>query len=210
MDTRLFSGAVLAGGKSLRMGEDKAELNIGGRTFLQIQAEKLLAAGIQDIMVSRGASVPSGENAAQPELPDIPGAHVRAVFDSAPDLGPLEGIRAVLEASENELCAVLSVDAILVKAQTLQDLMRLASESGSAITLLASGRGAEPLTGVYSKEILPEVSECLSRGRRAVRAVFEAFPPTLLTVPEDDPQLLNCNTPENYQTVCRMYKAHSL
>ncbi len=210
MDTKLFSGAVLAGGRSLRMGEDKAELKIEGRTFLQIQAEKLCAAGIQDILVSRGAPQGVGENAAGLTLPDIPGMRVRTVADSAPGLGPLEGIRAVLEASENKHCVILSVDSVLVKAHTLQDLMRLAAESGSVITLLASKRGSEPLIGVYSKEILPEVSECLSRGQRAVRTVFKAFPPTLLTVPEGDQQLLNCNTPEDYQTVCRIYKTHYL
>ncbi len=210
MDTKLFSGAVLAGGRSLRMGEDKAKLNIGGRTFLQVQAEKLITAGIQDIIVSLGAPQGAGENAAGLTLPDIPGMRVRTVADSAPGLGPLEGIRAVLEASENKHCVILSVDSVLVKAQTLNDLMRLAAESGSAITLLASKRGPEPLIGVYSKEILPEISKCLSQGKRAVRAVFTAFPPVLLTVPDSDPQILNCNTPEDYQTVCRIYKTHYL
>lgn len=210
MDTKLFSGAVLAGGRSLRMGEDKAKLNIGGRTFLQVQAEKLIAAGIQDIIVSLGAPQEAGENAAGLTLPDIPGTRIRTVADSAPGLGPLEGIRAVLEVSENELCEILSVDAVLVKAQTLNNLMKLAAESGSAITLLASKRGPEPLIGVYSKEILPEVSKCLSQGQRAVRAVFKAFPPALLTVPEGDPQLLNCNTPEDYLDLSKIYKESHL
>ena len=188
MDRIVFSGAVLAGGKSLGMGRDKAGIEIDGKSFLQIQAAKLAGAGIRDIMISCGSEMPAG---------DLCRAGVRMITDETPGLGPLEGIRAALSASRNDLCVILSVDAVLVKPETLQDLMELACKSGSAVTLLASERGPEPLIGVYSKEILEEASKCLEQGRRAVRAVFEAFPPALLTLPADDPQLLNCNTPED-------------
>ena len=191
MDRTVFSGAVLAGGRSLRMGRDKAGLEINGKTFLQIQAEKLADAEINDIMICGGSRQD---------------AQLRMIPDSAPGLGPLEGIRAALEASENPFCVILSVDAVLVKPETLQDLMDLACKNEAAITLLASKRGPEPLIGVYSKEILPEVSKCLAEDRRAVRAVFEAFPPALLTLPANDPQLSNCNTPEDLLRIRSLLK----
>ena len=199
MDKTVFSGAVLAGGRSLRMGRDKAGLEINGKTFLQIQAEKLADAGISDIMICGGSRLYEDEEPG-PVMPDqFSGAMLRTVADKTPGLGPLEGIRSALEASENPFCVILSVDAVLVKPETLRSLMDLARKNRSAITLLASERGPEPLIGVYSKEILPEASKCLAEGRRAVRAVFEAFPPALLALPANDPQLSNCNTPEEYQ-----------
>ena len=192
-----FSGAVLAGGRSSRMGKDKAGLTAFGSTFLELQLEKLRSAGIEDLIVSLPCKG-EGQKALQAK-----GA--RAVFDSAPDLGPLEGIRAALSACENEYCFILSVDSVLVKTETVSRLCGIARDKRSAITILSSERGPEPLTGVYSKEVLAEVSNCLEHGKRAVKSLFEAFPPMLAQLSASDPQLFNCNTPEDYE---RFIKEH--
>ncbi len=61
-----ISMIVLAGGRSRRMGRDKAALLLGGQSFLMHQIEKGRAIGIRDILVSgyRGEGCPC------PVLPD--------------------------------------------------------------------------------------------------------------------------------------------
>ena len=204
MDLAAISGAVLAGGRSFRMGADKAGLLLNGKPFLQIQAEKLAGAGIKDILICCGRSEEVQHLAESIRLSG--GAAVRTVKDEAPGLGPLEGIRTALSASANQLCFILSVDAVLLKPQTIRRLADLAEGTRSPVTLLSKGGSPEPLIGVYSKSVLAAAEDCLRSGRLAVRSLFDAHPPLLLELPEGDLQTLNCNTPEDYETVCGIYK----
>ena len=55
-----FSGIILAGGKSSRMGTDKASLCLNGKSFLDIQIEKLRRAGAGEILISCRSSSPEG------------------------------------------------------------------------------------------------------------------------------------------------------
>lgn len=68
------AAAILAGGKSSRMGEDKSSLRLGGRTLLQHMGGILSGAGLDKIYISR---------------PDI-------IADEIPGHGPLSGVHAVL------------------------------------------------------------------------------------------------------------------
>ncbi len=195
----IHSAAILAGGRSSRMGQPKQTLNINGKTFLQIQTEKLLKAGFNDIIVSSGAENGSGSDFSTAENTGALPRCVRTVRDSKKDLGPLEGLRAVLEESKSQLCFVISVDAILVKTSTIRRLADLAKSGGSPITLLASPSGPEPLIGFYGKDLAKDAAELLSTGHGAVRGLFKLYSPQLLELNEGDPQLLNCNTPEDFK-----------
>ena len=185
---KMFSGAVLCGGKSKRMGRDKASVVLGGKTFLEIQLEKLRAAGIQELMVS----------CAQGKIPEVP-EDVRAVEDLAQDKGPLAAIASVLSASPAEWCIILSVDAIGVRPETVRTIMHTAADSSSDIVILASPGGIQPLIGAYRKTLAAAALELVNSGRLAVRSLFDGHPPLLLELPEDSPELLNCNTPEDLE-----------
>ena len=79
-----MSAAVLAGGKSSRMGRDKAALPFGGGTLLTYQARKLRALGVKELLLSGAAEA-------------VPGA--RLVPDLLPGRGPLGGLHACLSAA---------------------------------------------------------------------------------------------------------------
>ena len=68
------AAAILAGGKSSRMGEDKSSLRLGGRTLLQHMGDLCQGTGLDKIYISR---------------PDI-------IADDIPGYGPLSGVHAVL------------------------------------------------------------------------------------------------------------------
>ena len=85
-----LSGIILAGGQSRRMGRNKSELRLNGKTLLQIQADKLFALGIGDVMLS-GADCAA-----------LPGT--RVIPDEYAGRGPLGGLHACLKAARNPFC----------------------------------------------------------------------------------------------------------
>ncbi len=184
-----LSGAVLAGGRSARMGADKWALRLNGRTLLELQAEKLRALGIRDVMLS-GAG-----------LPPLPGA--RVVPDEYEGRGPLAGLHACLRSARNPACLVVSVDVPLIPAEALA---ALCGAHRGGITVLCHGGAEEPLIAVYdaSAAAVRAAAALLDSGRGAVRALGDALPRSRwdYTGPED--LLLNCNGPEDLDRARRL------
>ena len=175
-----FSAAVLAGGLSTRMGQDKASLIFGKSTLLNHQIEKLRLLGIDDLMIS-GWREP---------LPDT-----RLIPDEIPHRGPLGGIHACLNAAKYDAVLFLSVDVPLVPPEALRAL--LDAHSGGA-TVLTVGAKREPLIAVYDRSVLPDAEALLRSDQRAVRLLLDRV--SVQEVPfAGDPTLLNnCNTPAEY------------
>ena len=179
-----FSAAVLAGGKSSRMGQDKAALPFGGTTLLAYQVQKLRALGIGDIMIS-------GSKQRVPDTCFVPDIH--------PGMGPLSGIHACLAAAKHEAVLFLPVDTPLLPPEALQALLD-AHDGG--ITLLRHGARTEPLIGVYDRAIAPLCEPILLSGTTGVKRLLEQVAPKLLELdglPED--AFLNCNTQEEYRRI---------
>ena len=93
------SGIILAGGKSTRMGVDKADLVLDGKTLLEIQIDKMMDMHLTDIMVSgyRGSS-----------------PRIKYIEDLVKGMGPLGGLQACFAAADCSDCLVLSVDTPLI------------------------------------------------------------------------------------------------
>ena len=91
------------------------------------------------------------------------------------------------------------MDAAAVSAETVGKLIRTAEECSAEIVLLASSSGIQPLIGVYKKSLAEDALELVNSGRLAVQELFRGHPPVLLKLPEDSPELLNCNTPEDLE-----------
>lgn len=176
-----LSGIVLAGGLSRRMGRNKAELCLNGKTLLQIQADKLLALGIEDLMLS-GADCPA-----------LPGT--RVVHDEFAGKGPLGGLHACLQAAKNPACLVLSVDVPLIPSETLARLCR--AHRGGA-TVLRHGDLEEPLIGVYDRCVSGSISEMIGNGRYAVRDLRNTVRWNIFDYSGPEELLINCNTPEDF------------
>lgn len=186
-----LSGIVLAGGASRRMGRNKAELTLMGKTFLQRQADKFLALGIQDIMLS-------GEN-----CPALPG--VRVIPDEYTGKGPLGGLHACLRAAQNAACLVVSVDVPLIPTAALAHLCQ--AHSGGVTVLRRSGQ-EEPLLGVYDRCTADSISVLIEGGRYAVRALREVVPWRDFDYLGPEELLMNCNTPEEFEAVKRLAQAY--
>ena len=94
------SVAILAGGKSSRMGKNKALLTYEGKTFLERLIEEF--SDFDEIIVSS-----RDEN--QYDLKDS-GGKLRFISDENHDKGPLEGIRRALSETKNEFVFICAAD----------------------------------------------------------------------------------------------------
>lgn len=189
METDKISAILLAGGKSSRMGRDKAALPFQGVTLLEWQAQKLRGLGIEDIMLSGSRREMAG---------------IRIIWDEFPERGPLGGLHACMKAARNPDCLVLSADMPLVPPQALAELVRVHWASGAAVTLLRHGEKWEPLIGVYRSALSQRAESILQGENTAVRRLLDETGFQLVDWPGDEALFLNCNTPEDYARLCRL------
>ncbi len=179
-----LSGMILAGGASRRMGRNKAELVLGGKTLLQWQADKLRGLGIEDVMLSgAGCPVLSG---------------TRVIPDEFPGSGPLAGLHACLRAARHPACLVVSVDVPLVPAWALVGLCR--AHCGG-VTVLRHGEWEEPLIGIYDRAVAQRIPGLLAFGRRSVRGLKAEAGWNTFVYSGPEELLTNCNTPEDFALI---------
>jgi len=143
-----FSAVILAGGKSSRMGRDKAWLEIDGETLLGRQIKLVRAAGASEVLISGRAD----QDYSQFSCP--------LLTDHFPDAGPLAGIESALRVCHNPLLLVLAVDMPFMSAALLQTLVAQGSETCGVIPEVAGH--IEPLAAFYPQASRALASELLS------------------------------------------------
>ncbi len=178
---------VLAGGKSSRMGRDKAFLSWGQETLL---SHALKLAG--NVAASVGIIGDKEKFASC-------GSVVEDVYR---DRGPLGGIHAALSSSTTELNLLLAVDLPLVKPQFLRYLVSQADENGATVTVPRAGNGWQPLCAVYRREFAAIAEQSLLAGKNKIDPLFAMVKTRVLEEQELDEQgfsagmFRNLNTPE--------------
>lgn len=177
------SAVLLAGGKSSRMGRDKALLEIDGQPLWRRQLETLRALNPEQLMVS-GRTFDGAE----------------AVVDRWTNAGPLAGVAAALERCSAPLLVVLAVDLPRMTSRFLESLLAAAREGRGVVP-----RGAEfyePLAAVYPITCVAAAEAALQRGEFSLQRFVEAavrersLEPRVLR-PEELPLFANWNSPED-------------
>jgi molybdopterin-guanine dinucleotide biosynthesis protein A len=128
------AGFVLAGGKSSRMGADKAFLELGGKTLLNIALG--LAAGVCERVAIVGDRARFGSE---------------AIEDIFPDSGPLGGIHAALTTTKSDLNLVVAVDTPFLEPKFLRWMLHRAATTHSIVTVPRLASGFQPLCAVYRR-----------------------------------------------------------
>jgi molybdopterin-guanine dinucleotide biosynthesis protein A len=187
---------VLAGGRSTRMGRDKASIPFDGTTLLG-RVVATLATVVDELLVV----VRAGQ--ALPPLPAV-AAPVRIVFDEVEDRGPLAGLATGLASLAAPIAYVSSCDAPLLVPDFVRAMCAALRDADVAMPEV-DGR-LHPLAGVYRRDpTLAAARGLLARGR--LRPVF--LLETLVGVRVQaarlraaDPELRsleNVNTPEDLE-----------
>ena len=150
---------ILAGGKSSRMGTDKAFVEVEGRTLLA-RALDLARSVTDDVRIVGQQEKYS--------------SFAPTVEDNFPGCGPLGGIHAALRASEKDLNLVLAVDIPFVTAALLKHLAKRASDSSALVTVPYAGRGYQPLCALYRRAFADAAELALRAGRYKIDALFDS------------------------------------
>ena len=149
---------VLTGGRSTRMGQDKALLQLAGRSLLELALDKLRTLPL----------------AAAPRIAGAPSEHAGVVADLHPGCGPLSGIEAALAASTQPLNVFLPVDMPLLPPEFLLWMLRRAQVTGALATVGRINGLPQPLCAVYHKHLLTHITGSLLAGDYKVMPVITA------------------------------------
>jgi molybdenum cofactor guanylyltransferase len=153
--THKFEGFVLAGGRSSRMGHDKAMLEIDGVTMLQRAIDLL-----------RSLSMELGIVGSSSEFP--PHLDVRVIPDDWPGAGPLGGIATALKYSSQDWNLIIACDMPYLTSPWLEFLIHRARASSAQAVVPRSDRGPEPMCAAYHKQAEAVVRGALENGVRKV------------------------------------------
>lgn len=199
---KILLGVVLAGGRSSRMGQDKALLELSdGTTLLERQLRRL-----SSLLPKVVLSVRDRDYAFLQKRLTACG-RVRLLPDETDEVGPLGGIASALGEAERERFAailVLPCDMPLITEGLLARLTGFwHGAPGALVTALEESSGrVHPLAAIWSVEALSLVRKALASGDYSLRRAVDAkYWRTLVLEPQEDILLANANTPQEWQKI---------
>jgi molybdopterin-guanine dinucleotide biosynthesis protein A len=184
-----FSAALLAGGRSIRMGRDKGEIAINweGETVpLRLRQLRILKSLEPEELLYSGPTRVEG-------LPDA-----KMILDQWSDAGPLSGIASCLEQTTSDLLLCLAVDVARIEVLVLLKLLRKCCAGQGIVPRI--GEHYEPLVAVYPKRALrlaiSQIAERHLRLQDFVRRLVSEHLVTEYSVSDEEiPLFANWNTP---------------
>jgi molybdopterin-guanine dinucleotide biosynthesis protein A len=180
---------ILAGGRSRRMGRDKAFLELGGRTLLSraMELANAIAPAVRIV-------------APQEKFLTI----ARTIEDVYPDCGPLAGIHAALACTTTELNLMLAVDLPFVETDFLTYLIAQASQVSALVTVPEAGKGLQPLCAIYRRDFREVAEQALKKKKNKIDSLFADVETRVISEPEmtrmgfSAKMFQNLNTPEEF------------
>jgi len=191
----LIFGVILAGGRSSRMGEDKAALQLGGTSLLDRTTALLQDAGANLVLVS-----------GRPQLTD-------GFADLYPNCGPPGAVLSTLHwlrtqhGLDGSLLLFLPVDMPLLTTAALLDLI----EASRSVRACHYERQVFPCTMKATESLYAHLQQefLLGQepgGRRSMKAILAWQDARILPVDDAlEAQFLNANTPEDWAQVQKLW-----
>ncbi len=190
------AGIILAGGRSTRMGRDKALLSLPDNanvTFVEHLAALLTVQCSEVLLVVR--------DSVQATLYE----HLKVPIgkDQIPDVGPLMGLYTGLNAIQASHALVVAVDMPFVQPEMVSFLLSQRLSENSLLVPVVN-EIPQVLFAIYPRNILPLIKERLDAGRRDPRSLLDVVAVQYIEetqLREIDPQLrsfVNVNTPKDY------------
>lgn len=183
---RQFTGIILAGGKSSRMGKDKGLMEFRGRPLIS-HAIELLTVHCQELLISTGNT-----EYKQFGLPLVPDLHA--------EFGPMGGIYSAMQQISGDWSIVLACDMPFVNHQ-LCDLLKDNAENSRCCIVPEHDGLLEPLAAMYHRRIIPEMENALELNQPSLYRLFQTSGAFFLSTDQllaDYPDLFaNLNAPED-------------
>ena len=192
--TPRLNGLLLAGGKSSRMGRDKASMVVGGDGITQARrAAELLGKFCERTFVSLRAGQPAPEGAQRLEV----------LVDSPLAQGPLSGILAAFQKDPEAAWLVLACDLPFISEQVLSHLIahRKPNDPPPFLAFASSSDGLpEPLCAIYEPSARAVLERHAARGHFCPRHIMIEEKADLIALPKGAiDALTNLNTPQDLE-----------
>ncbi|MGV7118491.1 molybdenum cofactor guanylyltransferase [Paenibacillus kyungheensis] len=205
-----YTGIILAGGQSSRMGQNKALLTIADHTIIE-RVAKALQPVVSSLWIV-------GNHTA-----DYSFLNIRSVPDLFPGQGPLAGLHAALSQIRSEWYVVSACDLPFASTVLMQQLIEHTDIKGiQAIIPMQAGR-IHPLYAVYHHSVLPSLQLALQHNQLRVRdwldqqqvhyVEIESLYQTQSKLQSSfqsisEYSLYNMNDPQSYEQVLRILKQY--
>lgn len=185
-DRRPLYGLVLAGGRSRRMGRDKALLEFDGKTQLERAMEALAEVTERQFVSTRKDQSGDDERQRYPQI-----------VDGYDELGPVAGILSALESHPDADWLIVACDLPNLDAETLRYLVANRDEHAAFTAFASSHDGLpEPLCAIYPADSVALIRAFVEDGIVCPRKILIRSESTLLAQP--NPRSLdNVNTPDD-------------
>ncbi len=179
-------GLVLAGGKSRRMGSDKALLERDGETQLS-RAVALLAEQVERVFVSTRAD----------QAGDAERSKFEQIVDRYEDLGPVAGILSAMDTNKDVSWLILACDLPNIDDATIEYLMQQCSVDHPVTAYVSVHDGLpEPLCAIYRPQSRAVIDGFVEQGIICPRKMLIDSESKLLAQPNPG-ALHNINSPED-------------
>ena len=174
-------GLVLVGGKSTRMGSDKAELNYFGKPQKKVAKELL-----EDNDLETFYSVQKSENDDE-------------IADKFLNLGPFGGICSAFQKDPNSAWFVLATDVPFVNNEIIQLVLKHRNPSKVATAIKGKNKDfVEPLITIYEPKAYPILLQYLAQGYSCPRKILINSDVEIVEINDDF--IRNINTPEEFES----------
>ncbi len=184
-----ITGIILAGGKSSRIGTDKALLKFQSKTFIQIIYDNLKELCSEIIISSNN--------------PEVKISGVKIVADKIKNIGPAGGIFSALSVSETEKNIIVSVDTPFIPTALFEFLIKHNTDD-TDVLIISEGTKLHPLIGIYSKNFKHILSEEIKKGNYKIRDIIKKTHYKITDISEerfDRKNILqNINTKDDYNS----------
>jgi len=170
-----LSAVILAGGKSSRMGQDKALLPFGGYNSLaEYQYQKLKK-------IFNSVYISTKDNKFDFDA--------KLIYDKYQDSSPLVAIVSIFEELNCDAFLLLSVDIPFVDLKDIEKLIQSYNQNSDYdVYVIKSGNGIEPTAAIYSKTILKNAKKMLDANNHKLTEL----------ILQNNYKLIKCDNKENF------------
>lgn len=185
MSERRFTGCVLTGGASSRMGVDKALLEVGGRVLAAIAGDALVEAGASRVFCVGG------------DIVGLRAAGLEAHPDACPGSGPLAAVLHAFDLADTDVVMVLACDLPRASADSVRAVVA-GLEQPYQVALPMQGDLPQYLHAAYDRSVVATLRSAFAEGKRSLR--YALAPASIVTIEVPDPaSLADADRPDDLE-----------
>jgi molybdopterin-guanine dinucleotide biosynthesis protein len=182
-----ISTAILCGGRSSRMGQNKAFLEYNNKRFVD---------RLKTELSGFGETVISAAGQGEYDYLGIP-----VFIDEHENIGPIEGIYQVLKNIKNDYAFICAVDMPFIKKELVMYMMNFIATDYNCYVIKDEDR-VQPLCAIYSKKILPVIEKQIENGKYRLIDILNNTSTKYIELKYtcfDKNIVRNVNTPQEYK-----------